>query len=214
MRFLKTKSFGPQTSDEVLLKALWAGDDKAFQAFVEKYWQMVSRVALFIVKDSHHVEDLCQEIFLKAFQNIKKFRGDSALKSWLYRITINESLRFMRQNKPWGTKKELDSESSISNILVLGHEETPERILLHGEKRQQLYEALGTLKDHHKIILTLFYLEGVGIKDLADILNIPEGSVKSRLFYARESLKKAIQPVLQKVRPQHLSSSPKKSYEL
>lgn len=187
--------------DEILVKAHLGGDQNAFQVLFKKYREMVSRLVGSIVKQDSLVEDVVQDVFVLVFKNLPKFRGDSALKTWVYRIAVNEAVRRKNREKRWvlldDPEKELQGSSSTIVILNKGSE-SPERFVIEGEKREMIDKALANLKPTHRMALTLYYLEDLDIKEISEILEIPEGSVKSRLYYARDALKKALEPVLLK----------------
>lgn len=184
--------------DDILVKAHVKGDARAFQVLFEKYRGMVTRIVFSILKEESHVEDTVQEVFLLLHRNLSKFRGHSALKTWIYRITVNEALRTVSRAKRWVSLPEGDLEPSQipSTIVVFNRGDSPERVMVEGERKDLIQRALETLKPRHRVALTLFYLEDLNVQEIAEVLEIPEGSVKSRLFYARESLKKALEPIL------------------
>ncbi len=159
---------------------------------------MVARIVLSIVKEETHVEDTVQDVFLLLHRNLAKFRGQSALKTWIYRITVNEALRAVKRAKRWVPLPEGDVEplQVPSTIMVFNRGDSPERVMVEGERKELIRKGLDTLKPQHRVALTLYYLEDLNVQEIANVLEIPEGSVKSRLFYARESLKNALEPIL------------------
>jgi len=190
--------------DDILVKAHLSGDERAFQVLFKKYREMVTRLVFSIQKSESLVEDTVQEVFLLIHRNLPKFRGQSALKTWIYRITVNEAIRHLNRSKRWVPLPEGESDPipNTSSIVVINQGESPERIMIEGEQKSKVNEALKSLKDSHSVILTLFYLEDMNIKEISEILEIPEGSVKSRLFYAREALKNALEPVIDSINPE------------
>lgn len=184
--------------DTILVKAHLRGDKTAFEVLFKKYREMVGRLVFSILKDDSRVDDTVQDVFVLLFRNLSKFRGQSALKTWIYRITVNEALRQINRSKRWVQMPEGDVEPSQipSAIVVFKHGASPERVLIEGEQRDIIQRGLSQLKPDHRVILTLYYLEDLSVQDLSSVLEIPEGSVKSRLFYARESLKKALGPII------------------
>ena len=184
--------------DNILVKAHLQGDKTAFEVLFKKYREMVSRLVFSIVKEESRVEDTVQDVFVLLFRNLSKFRGQSALKTWIYRITVNEALRQISRSKRWVQMPEGDVEPSQvpAAIVVFNHGTSPERVLIEGEQRELIQSGLRQLKADHRVILTLYYLEDLSVQELSKVLEIPEGSVKSRLYYARESLKNALAPIL------------------
>lgn len=187
--------------DDILVKAHLKGDERAFHVLFKKYRNMVSRLVFSIVKEETHVEDIVQEVFLLAFRNLPRFRGNSALKTWIYRIAVNEALRFLSRSRRWVPLPEHETEQGAvaPSIVVLNQGDSPERLMIEGEQKLLIQQGLDSLKPHHRVILTLFYLEDLDVKEIAEILDLPEGSVKSRLFYARESLRRVLKPLLGRI---------------
>lgn len=195
--------------DNILVKAHLQGDKTAFEVLFKKYREMVSRLVFSILKEESRVEDTVQDVFVLLFRNLSKFRGKSALKTWIYRITVNEALRQISRSKRWVQMPEGDVEPSQipSTIVVFNHGTSPERVLIEGEQRELIQSGLRQLKPDHRVILTLYYLEDLSVQELSTVLEIPEGSVKSRLYYARESLKNALAPILGRMETDEMRDS-------
>lgn len=189
--------------DGILIKAFLKGETDAFQVLFLKYRETISRLVFSILKDHSNVEDVVQEVFLSVYRNLHKFRGDAEFKTWVYRIGVNESLRYISRNKRMVQMPEnIQDPSTLSTALIVFNQgESPEHILLEGEQKNTVQKALLTLKPQHRTILSLFYLEDLSVTEISKILEIPEGSVKSRLFYAREALKKTLAPVINQEQP-------------
>ena len=151
-----------------------------------------------IVRDETLVQDVVQEVFLLVYRHLHKFRQDSAFKTWVYRIAVNEAIRHLGQRKRWQSlpEEELEARMAATTLVVSTIGESPERMLIDGEQRSYISAAIESMKVHHRLILNLFYLEELPVQDIARILDIPEGSVKSRLFYARDALRKVLEPIL------------------
>ena len=184
--------------DKILVKAHLQGDKTAFEVLFKKYREMVGRLVFSILKEESRVEDTVQDVFVLLFRNLSKFRGQSALKTWIYRIAVNEALRQINRSKRWVQMPEGDVEPAQipSAIVVFNHGASPERVMIEGQQRELIQSGLSQLKQDHRVILTLYYLEDLSVQELSSVLEIPEGSVKSRLFYAREALKKALEPII------------------
>lgn len=187
-----------QLDDHVLVKAHVGGDRKAFEVLFRKYRDVVHRLVYSIVRDETLVQDVVQEVFLLVYRHLHKFRQDSAFKTWVYRIAVNEAIRHLNRLKRWQPLPEGDFEPQIAptTLVVSSIGDSPERIMIEGEQRAHISAAIATMKAHHRLILNLFYLEELPVQEIARILDIPEGSVKSRLFYARDALKKVLEPIL------------------
>jgi RNA polymerase sigma-70 factor (ECF subfamily) len=187
-----------QLDDHVLVKAHVGGDQKAFEVLFRKYRDVVHRLVYSIVRDETLVQDVVQEVFLLVYRHLHKFRQDSAFKTWVYRIAVNEAIRHLSRLKRWQPLPEGDFESQVTTttLVVSSIGESPERMLIESEQRAHIAAAIERMKAHHRLILNLFYLEELPVQEIARILDIPEGSVKSRLFYARDALKKVLDPIL------------------
>ena len=184
--------------DDILIKAHLKGDPKAFEVLFKKYREQVARLVYSIVKHEALVQDIVQEVFLLVFRHLSKFRQHAAFKTWIYRITVNESLRQLERARRWQPLPDGDAERSKipSTLIVFENGESPERVLIDGEQKTLVHDALNSIRPHHRTILVLYYLEDLSVQEIAEVLEIPEGSVKSRLFYARDGLRKVLDPVL------------------
>ena len=185
-----------QLDDDVLIKAHLKGDRRAFEVLFKKHRDSVARLVFSIVKNETLVEDIVQEVFLLVYRYLPKFRSESSFKTWIYRISVNESIRQLNRSKRWITVApcEMEDMSFPTALVVVSQGPNQERFLLEGDNRRLIHTALSNLKPNHRVILSLYYLEEMSIQDVAQILDIPEGSVKSRLYYARENLKKILAP--------------------
>jgi len=184
--------------DDILIKAHLKGDPVAFEVLFKKYRDQVARLVYSIAKDDSLVDDIVQEVFLLVYRHLAKFRQNAAFKTWVYRITVNEALRQLGRMRRWQPLPEGDFEPSRlpSTMVVFENGESPERVLIDGEQKRLVHQALDEMKPHHRMILVLYYLEDLSVQEIAEVLEIPEGSVKSRLFYARDSLRKVLDPIL------------------
>ena len=187
-----------QLDDDILIKVFLQGDQSAFEVLFKKYQKQVARLVISIAKRESLVDDIVQEVFLLVYRHLHKFKGQSAFKTWIYRITVNETMRQLNKAKRWQPLPESgpDGLQSMPSLVVYDSGPTPERVLIDRQQKIVIREALSTLKPNHQVILTLYYLEDLPVQEIAQILDIPEGSVKSRLYYARDALKKALQSVL------------------
>jgi RNA polymerase sigma-70 factor (ECF subfamily) len=184
--------------DDILIKAHLKGDPKAFEVLFKKYKEQVARLVYSIAKDSSLVDDVVQEVFLLVYRHLAKFRQAAAFKTWVYRIAVNEALRQVGRLKRWQPLPEGDLEPSRvpSTMVVFENGDSPERVLIDGEQQRLVQRGLDQIKPHHRMILLLYYMEDLSVEEIAHILEIPAGSVKSRLFYARDSLRKVLDPIL------------------
>ncbi|HTK82043.1 MAG TPA: sigma-70 family RNA polymerase sigma factor [Bacteroidota bacterium] len=155
------------------------GDQKAFGKIVDKYQRPIFNVALRILNNVNEAQDIAQEVFIKAYNNLPNFNHKYKLFSWLYRIAINESLNLQQSRR----RGEALNEGMISG------DGTPEDILNNNESSEMINIAIGRLNQDYQTVIILKHLQGFSYNQIGEILGIPEKTVKSRLFTARQQLK-------------------------
>lgn len=183
--------------DKILIKAHLKGDKTAFEALVKKYENSVGRLCYSILKNEASVPDVVQDVFLSVYRGLKKFRGDASFKTWLYKIAVHESLRYLKKLQRRESFTEFtDNPKSSSEVtlVIMDDRKNPERMLLNAQQRQLIQNSIEQLSEHHRVVLHLHYQEDLPVQEIAEILNIPIGSVKSRLYYARVHLKELLTP--------------------
>jgi RNA polymerase sigma-70 factor (ECF subfamily) len=186
--------------DAALIERCRAGDVAAFEPLVEKYRQRVWRLAYNTLRDREEAWDVAQEAFIRAYQALPSFRGQSAFYTWLYRIVMNVAADRARsrgaQGRAFGTERvpEEDWERVLSDQNP--GDERPDAAAARLEERQKIMQALDTLPEHHRKIIMLSDLEGLSYREIADTLEIPMGTVMSRLHNARKRLRDALKPLL------------------
>jgi RNA polymerase sigma-70 factor (ECF subfamily) len=177
-----------------------AGDVAAFEPLVEKYRQRVWRVAYNTLRDREEAWDVAQEAFIRAYQALPSFRGQSAFYTWLYRIVMNVATDRARsrgaRGRAFGTERV--PEEDWERVLPDQNpgDEAPDDAAARREQRQKMVQALDTLPEHHRKIVMLSDLEGLSYREIADTLEIPMGTVMSRLHNARKRLRDALRPLL------------------
>ena len=186
------------SAEQAFIENLRAGDAQAFDLLITRYSADIYALLYRLTQDPDEAGDLTQDTFLRAFRSIKKFRGDSELKTWLFRIAINESRNKFR----WWKRRRRDktvsldepiSDSSLSvQETLAGSGRDPEQALLDDEYRHALYSALGKLPDVFREALVLCDIEGQSYQEIASILEINIGTVKSRIARGREELRKQL----------------------
>ncbi len=177
--------------DAAMIAAVRAGDATAYRGLVEKYQGRLYTVIYGVVRHREDATELTQEAFVKAFRNLDAFRGDSRFYTWLYRIGMNKAIDHTRRRKR-SPIQDMDEDVSLRDadrgIADANPSQSPRRAL----ERKQLYtaimDALDTLSEQHKEVVLLREVEGMSYKDIADTLEVAEGTVMSRLFYARKKL--------------------------
>ncbi len=172
-------SDGTTLQDEWLVRRSKAGDREAFGQIVSRHQSAVYRVVRGILGDPAESEDVAQEVFLKAYAKLARFRGESSLFTWLYRIAVNEALRARRRRTPLPI--EAAPEAEVPPPEPESDEEAP--------TLRTLQRLLARLPDDHRVIVTLRDLEGLSYQEVAETLEVPIGTVESRLFRARQELR-------------------------
>lgn len=179
--------------DEIkYIKRAAAGDADAFEQLVLLYQPQVYRLAYRMTNHPEDAADLTQEVFLKAWSNLEKFEFKSAFSTWLYRLASNLCIDFLRnaRRRPFVPLTFEDADGEEQRIEVIDPAPQPEDALLAGEQQEQLNAAMQELEPEHRKILTLRVVNGLSYTDIAEILGVKEGTVKSRLARAREKLRK------------------------
>lgn len=171
-------------SDGELIKQLQNADLEALGLLFERHRARVYRTALAIVRDPAAAEDILQDCFLKVYVNAKRIDPERPLAPWLYRVTVNLSYTWLSRRS--GHRTSFDD--AIDN-LISPMRQAPDRLAEQTETRQKVRRAIGDLSLDQRVVVVLYYLNGLGLQDIAEILDLPVGTVKSRLYYARENLR-------------------------
>jgi RNA polymerase sigma-70 factor (ECF subfamily) len=192
------------TDDLTLVKRVRSGDQRAFKLLVERYQRKIYSVALGMVKDKEEALDVSQEAFIKVYKYLDHFKGDASFYTWLYRITVNICIDVLRK-KGHGRHDQVEfdetvaMETSEANIGALGSRlgTNPQKSALRRELATKIQEALEQVPEKHRAILLLREIEGMSYEDLARTLEIPKGTVMSRLFHARAKVQKILSEYLE-----------------
>ena len=205
------------TDDLTLVRRARAGDQRAFGLLVERYQKKVYAVALGMVKDAEEAMDVSQEAFVKVHRYLDRFKGDSSFYTWLYRITTNTCIDVLRRrgvnssdSVEYDDTVEMDIAEANLGLLSSQLDASPSRSLLRRELGEKLEEALAQLPEKHRAILLLRELEGMSYEDLSRTLEIPKGTVMSRLFHARTKVQKLLADYLSDEGGTPASPGPKK----
>ena len=183
--------------DLELVRLAQAGDDRAFEALVVKYQRRIARHVARYVRRACDVEDVVQDTFIRAYRGLAAFRGDSAFYTWLYRIAAHCAINFVqRDHSPLLLGDHAPEEVAEAFEPGVSDSEDPERTLMAKEIADVVQRALARLKPDLAEALTLFEVEGKSYADIAAMLNIPIGTVRTRIFRAREFIAKRLEPVL------------------
>lgn len=186
--------------DQQLVERAQRGDKQAFGLLVTKYQRKLSRLLSRFVRDPAEVEDVTQEAFIKAYRALPTFRGDSAFYTWLYRIGINTAKNHLvAQGRRAPTTTNLDNEEAESSEDggSLWEVTTPENQLMSKQIAQTVNDTLQSLPDELRTAITLREIEGLSYEEIANIMECPIGTVRSRIFRAREVIAEKLRPMLE-----------------
>lgn len=191
--------------DEELVEMAQNGDRNAFTLLVKRYQDRIYNLIYRYIGNAEDAIDLTQETFIKAFVKLGEFKGNSKFYTWLYRIAVNACIDFRRRQRisivHWDDMRpnefdRLDIDEPANSIDVVGEDSNPEAHMLKSELRQIVREAINTLPEHLRIVLILREYEDLSYEEIASIIGCRVGTVKSRLFQAREMLKRKLSPYI------------------
>ena len=177
-------------TDQQLVAKVQKGDSRAFDMLVLKYQHKIMGLISRYVHDADEVQDVAQEAFIKAYRALPKFRGDSAFYTWLYRIAINTAKNHLvsRSRRPPGSDVDVEDAEYFDAGSALRTIETPESALFGEELKAVVERAISGLPDDLRTAVTLREFDGLSYEDIAEIMDCPVGTVRSRIFRARESI--------------------------
>ncbi|MEQ8953111.1 MAG: RNA polymerase sigma factor RpoE [Gammaproteobacteria bacterium] len=187
-----------EDTDQQLVDRALAGDNRAFNLLVLRYQSRVAALISRFIHDSAEVEDVCQEAFIKAYRALALFRGDSAFYTWLYRIAVNTAKNHLvsRNRRPPASDIDVD-EAEITEIgAVLREIENPESSLATEKLREAIDAAIAELPEDLRTAFTLREFSGLSYEDITEVMDCPVGTVRSRIFRAREAIDKKIRELL------------------
>jgi RNA polymerase sigma-70 factor (ECF subfamily) len=185
--------------DRQLVERAQRGDKRAFELLVEKYQRKLARLLSRFIRDPAEVEDVTQEAFIKAYRALPAFRGDSAFYTWLYRIGINTAKNYlmaMGRRAPTSTEVEAEEAEGFEEAEQLRDINTPESLLLSNEIAETVNSTIEKLPEELRTAIQLREIEGMSYEDIAQVMNCPIGTVRSRIFRAREAIAQQLRPLL------------------
>ena len=192
---------GDREIDQQLVERAQRGDKRAFDLLVIKYQRKLARLLSQFIRDAAEVEDVTQETFIKAYRSLSSFRGDSAFYTWLYRIGINAAKNFLvaQKRRASTTTSEFDIEvaENFEEGSQLRELNTPENELMSKQIAQTVHQALQALPEELRSAITLREIEGLSYEEIASIMSCPTGTVRSRIFRAREAIADKLQSVME-----------------
>ncbi len=188
-----------EATDEQLVKRVQAGDKRAFDLLVVKYQHKVLAIISRFVKDSAEVQDVAQEAFIKAYRALGNFRGDSAFYTWLYRIAVNTAKNHLvsRGRRPPSRDVDVEDAEFLSGADSLRDIESPEGALMRDQLEALVNKTIQALPEDLRTALTLREMDNMSYEDIAEVMDCPVGTVRSRIFRAREAVDKQIAPLFQ-----------------
>jgi RNA polymerase sigma-70 factor, ECF subfamily len=187
-----------QDTDQELVKRVQKGDQAAFDMLFARYQVRIINLISRYVRDADEVRDVAQEAFIKAYRAIPRFRGDSQFYTWLYRIAINTAKNHLvsRSRRPPSSDVDIEDADYRDDADMLRDSEDPESALARDQLQSTIHDALTQLPDDLRSALTLREFDGLSYEQIADILECPVGTVRSRIFRAREFVDQRIRPLL------------------
>ena len=186
--------------DWQLVQRVQRGDKRAFDLLVAKYQRKLFRLLSRLIRDQAEIEDVAQEAFIKAYRALPNFRGESAFYTWLYRIAINTAKNYLvaqGRRAPTRTETEIEDAENFDDGDSLRTEDTPERMLLSKQVAEAVNRAIERLPEDLRTAIVLRELEGLSYEEIAESMNCPIGTVRSRIFRAREAVAEELRPVLE-----------------
>ena len=190
-------------ADSLLVERVKRGDMRAFEMLVVKYQRRIERLIARMVRDPDLVQDVAQETFIRAYRALPQFRGDSAFYTWLYRIAVNTAKKMLVELKrdplvfesARSISVDGDETSRVENELTDG--ETPEALMASKEIASVVNAAIEALSEDLRQAITLREIEGLSYEEIAELMNCPIGTVRSRIFRAREAIAARLRPLLE-----------------
>ena len=187
------------TPDNVLVERTQQGDQAAFGLLVEKYQHRLAKLVSRYIYDSSEVEDVCQEALIKAYRAIGSFRGESAFYTWLYRIAVNTAKNYLISQGRRPPKTDIEAEDAVQTESGSAMRETgtPEANALTRELAEAVTKAVDDLPEDLKMAITLREIEGLSYDEIAEVMDCPIGTVRSRIFRARDAIDRELKPLLE-----------------
>lgn len=191
-------SSSQKDTDQILVERVQAGDKRAFDLLVKRYQHKIIGLISRYVQNPSDALDVAQDTFIKAYKALDSFRGESAFYTWLYRIATNTAKNYLvtKNRRPPGTDVDIDDVLQAESESELTDIETPENNLYRDELFSVMASTLEALPEELRVALTLRELEGMSYEDIAAVMDCPIGTVRSRIFRARDAIDKEIKPLL------------------
>ncbi len=172
------------------VRKILTGNKEAFKEIIEKYQKLVMHIVFRLLRGSSDREDICQEVFIKVYQNLQYFRGDSKFSTWIGKITYNTCLNYLKKRKKNYLNKSLNE--NLQNSRYYGDTSLPYDYIESQDLWKKLQQEMDKIPERYRTILTLYHMDNLGYREIGDIMDLPEGTVKNYLFRARQKLKMLI----------------------
>lgn len=185
-------------SDQQLVVRVQKGDKRAFDLLVIKYQHKILAIISRFIRDPSEVQDVAQEAFIKAYRALGNFRGDSAFYTWMYRIAINTAKNYLvaRSRRPPASDVELDDVEFYSSSDMLKDQESPENLLFRDELQAVVNQTIKGLPEDLRTAVSLREFDGLSYEEIAEVMECPMGTVRSRIFRAREAIDKQVKALM------------------
>ncbi|MBF8223021.1 MULTISPECIES: RNA polymerase sigma factor RpoE [Halomonadaceae] len=199
---------GNRETDQRLVERAQQGDTRAFDLLVKKYQHKILGLIGRYVHDQAEVQDVAQEAFIKAYRALGKFRAESAFYTWMYRIAINTAKNHLvsRGRRPPGSDLDIVDAEILDHSGRLSDTESPEASMARDQLEAAVFEAIEQLPEDLRTAITLREFDGLSYEDIANVMDCPVGTVRSRIFRAREAVDRHIQPLVTTSRTQDMIS--------
>ena len=187
-----------QLTDQILVEKVQKGDQQAFNLLVIKYQHKVASLVSHYVPQAD-VPDVAQESFIKAYRAIGSFRGDSAFYTWLYRIAVNTAKNYLvaQDRRPPASDLEASDAENFESAGALKEISNPENLMLSDELKRVVFRTIESLPEDLRMAITLRELDGLSYEEIAEVMDCPVATVRSRIFRAREAIDEKVQPLIQ-----------------
>lgn len=185
--------------DQALVERVQKGDKAAFELLVAKYHRKIIRLVSRLIRDAAEVEDVTQDAFIKAYRALPQFRGESAFYTWLYRIAVNTAKNHLAtrgRRAPTSTDADAEEAETFAEAEQLRDINTPESVLMSKQIAQTVNSAMESLPEELRTAITLREIEGLSYEEIAEAMACPIGTVRSRIFRAREAIASRLRPLL------------------
>jgi RNA polymerase sigma-70 factor (ECF subfamily) len=172
-----------------------AGDDTAFRGLVEKYQERLYTMAYGVLRNREDARDVTQDAFIKAYRSLSSFRRESSFYTWLYRIGMNLSIDLTRKRKrreSGGLREDVATRNGQGGIHEIHHQDSPQRVIERRQLYDQIMDAMDQLPEDQKQVILLRELEGMSYREIAEVMDVAEGTIMSRLYYARKKLQQLL----------------------